>query len=667
MADLRGHRVGAAASGLAGLALTAGTLVAAGASGVGWTAFVQMYALTNLVIGLSFLVPGVAIGWHVRGNRVGALLVVSGLGALSSACAVVLAYYALGHDWPEPVIRTLVTVFIGAWQLGLIFLFNLAVLLFPTDRLPSPRWRVVVVLVVVEGLYQIVTGILSDAPVHDDPRATSILSVGLRVEGTRLNDVLGWLGIVLTLLLPVSLVVRYRRGTEQVKRQILWLLLALLVFFGINAQRYLGGDGAILLLLSFVVIPVGIGIAIVRYELFDIRFVVSRALAYTATGAVIVAVYVALVASLSPVVGEGVPVGAALVVAFAFNPIRLRARTLLDHAFYGGRSDPARTARRVAARLQQSDELTDVLERAREALRLPWMALHRAGPDGARLAEAGTRTAGPTARIGLDYRGSTVGDLHLRLRSGETALHEADRNVLELICTPLAIALHALALSEQVRQARIATVEAGAVERVRLQHELHDELGPTLTSIAFRVDAAANTLARDADAAGVLMREIGTDLRDAIDGVRRIVYGLRPIELEDLGLVGAIRQRVTAVTAEGQQAVAIELRAPDHPLDLSPGVELAAYRIVMESITNVLRHSGGGRCTVVIAAGDGLELTITDDGDPPPEWHPGLGLRSLRDRAEELGGTAEIGPVPGGWAVTARLPRGHRDPVHSGG
>jgi two-component system, NarL family, sensor kinase len=355
--------------------------------------------------------------------------------------------------------------------------------------------------------------------------------------------------------------------------------------------------------------------------------------------------------------GRGIPISAALVVAFAFNPVRLHLQRLTDRAFYGSRSDPAGTARRIAAHLQQPDELADALDRTREALKLPWMALDRL-PDGARLAQAGAPSAGVVATVGLTYRGDPVGTLHLQLRRGETTLHDSDRHTLDLICLPLAIALHATALSEQVRQARAATVEAAASERVRLQRELHDGLGPTLTSIAFRVDAAGNTLRSDTDSAEQLISEVAADLRGVIDDVRRIVYGLRPIELDDLGLLGAVRQQVAAIPAQNGRAFAVELYAAEDLPELSAAMELAAYRIIVEGITNVLRHSTARTCAVTVTADDHLDLKISDSGTPTAAWRPGVGIRSIRDRAEELGGTATAGPHEGGWVVHAQLPLG---------
>jgi signal transduction histidine kinase len=236
-------------------------------------------------------------------------------------------------------------------------------------------------------------------------------------------------------------------------------------------------------------------------------------------------------------------------------------------------------------------------------------------------------------------------------------LHDADRRLLELIATPLAMALHATALSEQVQQARTATVEAAATERVRLQRELHDGLGPSLTSVAFRADAASNILRSDSDEAERLLGEVRGDLRASLDYVRRVVYGLRPIELDDLGLIGALRQKVSSLPISNGRQFTVELTLLNDPIPaLSPAVELAAYRIASEALTNVLRHSNGSRCQITVAVDGGLVVTVADDGQADPLWRPGVGLRSIMDRAEELGGSAMAGPVPNGWQVCARIP-----------
>ncbi|MEU6414866.1 GAF domain-containing sensor histidine kinase [Microbispora sp. NPDC046933] len=644
----------AVASGIALVFTAAGFGLAAG---VGWRTFVDSYTLTNLVIGTGFLASGATIAWfHGGRNIIGVLFVVCGLGHLTTAAAGMACWYAVGVPWPDPVLRTLVTVFTGAWQLGIVGLFPLALLVFPDGRLPARRWRPLGWLIVVSGTYQMVTGLLSGAPLAASPRATSILSVDLVVPGP-IDAAASLANAALWVLVVSSLVVRYRRGDERTRRQLLWLILALMAMLVLNAQRWITGDGPILFLLSFVLVPVAIGIAIVRYELFDIRLVLSRALLYGLVLSVIIAVYAGLVAGFSLLVPDdarrGVSIMAAIVVAIGFTPLRLLLQGVIERAFYGTRSDPAGTARRAGERLRH-DDLTGVLERTRAALRLPWLALRE--PDGTGLAAAGEPTDSPAVEIPLSYRGDLAGTLVVGLRRGESHLHDDDRHTLDLIGTPLAVALHAIALREQVQRARTATVEAGAVERVRLQRELHDGLGPTLTSIAFRADAAFNVLRSDAAEAERLLGEVRGDLRDAIDSVRRVVYGLRPIELDDLGLVGALARKAATLSGGAGHGVAVKVEAHERLPELSPAVELAAYRIANEALANVVRHSGARRCLVTVSAGGDLVLTVRDDGDPPPSWRPGVGLRSMADRAEEVGGTATAGPAGDGWEVVARLP-----------
>jgi two-component system NarL family sensor kinase len=299
--------------------------------------------------------------------------------------------------------------------------------------------------------------------------------------------------------------------------------------------------------------------------------------------------------------------------------------------------------------------LPGVLGQTRSALRLPWISL-RSELDGNDIASAGTPDETPNVELPLTYQDEQVGTLVIGLRRGERDLHDADRRTLELIATPLAVALHATALSHQVQQARTATVEAAAAERVRLQRELHDGVGPILTSAAFQADAASNLIHTDPAGAERLLDEIRTELRGAIDDVRRVVYGLRPIELDDAGLVGAIQQRLASLPSSEPGQIKVEMEPPDQLPALSPAVELAAYRIASEAINNALTHSAGRRCLVTITVNGTLAVTVRDDGRPPPSWTPGVGLRSILERAEELGGTAAAGPTGDGWEVSARLP-----------
>ncbi|MCW2803044.1 MAG: two-component system, NarL family, sensor kinase [Propionibacteriaceae bacterium] len=621
--------------------------------------FVQSYALTNLVLGSAFVASGTVIARFQTRNVIGPLFVVGGLGHLLTSAATMIVFHGMAVGWPAEVLRALATVVTGAWQLGLPWLFGLAMLLFPTGHLPSPRWRPLAWLILVSGAYQLITGVLSDGSPIPSPNApSSILSIGLELPSPVIA-VMGLTTLVAHLLVVGSLVGRYVRGDEQLRRQLLWLILALLAATVINAQRLVTADGPIMFLLSLVLVPIAIGIAVVRYQLFDIRMVLSRTLVYGLALSVVIALYAGVVAGLSLLIPadaeRGAAVTAAIVVAVCFNPLRLLVQRLVTQGFYGTRSDPAGTAWQIGGRLRRDDDLASLLDGTCDALRLPWTIIRRAS-DGAVVAASGHPNDLASTAIALRYHDESMGDLVVGHRRGDARLHDEDRRTIELIAMPLAVALHANALSEQVQRARAATVEAAAAERVSLQRELHDGLGPTLTSLTFTADAAANLVHTDSEEAERLLGEVRADLRYALDNLRNVVYGLRPIELDDLGLLGPLRQRIAALSSEARDGITVELLAPEQLPDLSPAGELAAYRIANEALTNVFRHSTGRRCVLTITGQDALVVEVWDDGTPTPHWHPGVGLRSITARAEELGGTASAGPTPTGWTVRSELP-----------
>jgi signal transduction histidine kinase len=641
----------------AGAALLLASVVGTILSGLGWAWAVESYTLTNLVIGAGFLGSGSVIGWFRPGNRLGWLLLVCGLGHLTSATAAPLVARGLASGWPETVTRLSSSVFLTAWQFGIVGLFPLALLLFPDGRLPSPRWRPVSWLIAAQVVAQIVFTLLDDEPVVSGRATTSIAATGLQLDvvWTLLNAV----NLAVLLLVLLSLVLRYRRGPEQIRRQLLWLILAVLGLGVLNSQRWLTGDGPILPLLSFVLVPTAIAIAVVRHQLLDIRLVVSRAVLYLTVSAVVLAGYAGLVTGLSLLVprdaGRWVAALAALAIAFAFAPLRARVQRLVDRAFFGARAEALSAAEHVARRLSPGADLDEVLDQARRTLRLPFLALVRGGQP---MAAAGEEIAGgERAEVVLAEGRSSAAALVVGLRRGERRLHPEDRRVLTLIGTPLALALHSADLADQVQTARAALVEAHAEERLRLHRDLHDGLGPLLTGAAFRADAASNFLRQDPEAAERLLGEVRAGVRQAIDDVRRVVYGLRPLELEKQGLVRSLQQRMADPERGDGTPVQLVVHAPDDLAGLPPAVEVAAFRIVSEAVTNVLRHSTATRCAVRLSRHESaLCVEVTDDGHGGGPWTPGMGLRSLLLRAEELGGRAEAGPTPSGGRVAAELP-----------
>lgn len=621
-----------------------------------WSEYVESYTLTNTVIGLGLAGSGVMIAWHRPRNAVGRLFILGGLGHLVSAALCPLGWLALTDGWPDLVTRSLATGFALGWIIGLPSLFLLALLLFPDGRLPSPRWAALAWVIVGYTVATVVVTALTPAPIlFDEPRTVSLLAwPDMPVEV--IDGINELLNSALVLAVLVAQVVRYRRGDERTRRQLLWLILAFVAILVLNAQRWLTGYGPVLFLLSAVLVPIAVAIAIVRYQLLDIRVALSRTLLYGTLIALVVAVYAGIVAALALVVPAGasraVAAAAAVAVALLFAPLRTLVQRAISRAFFGSRDDPAAIVARVSAGLRQATDLGGAIAELRDALRVPRLVLVTP-PGDAVSVEAGAAPDAPIVEsLPLDSGGERLATLQVTLRTGERRLHRADRRTLELVAPLLALVLREHALVGEVRRARAGTVEAREREREVLHRDLHDGLGPTLTSAALRADAAGNLIDRDPQRAREVLGQARTDIRSALREVRRVVYGLRPIPLDERGLAGAIVEHAGHGTG-----VPVTVTVPVPLPELSPAVELAAYRIALEGIANVRRHSTGSAAAVGLSMdGDGLRITLHDNGSPSDTGRPGVGIRSIRDRADELGGRASAGPVDGGWLVDAWLP-----------
>ncbi len=666
MANQPGTATRVLAVGLLGLAAAelATGIACALAANLSFADAVGAFLVTNGAIGLTLAACGSLLAWHRPRNPVGWLFLSGGVAYATSAAAAGLAEFGAGHAWSAAALSALASLFGLAWPLAIGLCLPLALLLFPDGRPPSLRWRWLTWTIAAEAvLFELMfTG---PGSVTIDSRTVTpylVLPGYDRLTALWAIANIAWAAILALIL--ASLVIRYRRGGDAERRQLLWLLLAVMIVLPYAGVVWgIFDAGPILGLLVIPLIPAAVTIAILRYRLLDIRLVVSRTLLYGVLTAAAAGVYIGLVAVLDVLVRTRVNLGSAIaasiVIAIGFNPARIALQRVIDRALYGDRGDPVRAVSLVGERLAGTGAsgLPGVLEALCDSLRLPFAAV-RFGP-----AEAAAHGTAPELlhSIGLRYDEVRIGELIVGLRAGQRRLGAPDLAVLELLAGPLALALHATALSAALQDSRLSIVATREEERRRLRRDLHDGLGPALTGIAFKADAARNTLAGDPERAGELLGQLRADTTAAIDDIRRLVYGLRPPALDDLGLIGSLRQQCArlAQRADGGR-VAVELDAPDDLPPLPAAVEVAAYRIVTEAMTNAARHSDATRITVRLALPDGagLLIEVSDDGTGPgSSWQAGLGLVSMRERAAELGGSCEAGPTPGGGGrVTAALP-----------
>jgi signal transduction histidine kinase len=433
-----------------------------------------------------------------------------------------------------------------------------------------------------------------------------------------------------------------------------WLLPELSIGRPLLPQGALGLAG-----LPFVA---GIGVALRRHRLFDIEHLVNRSLVYGAAVAVLVAGYAVLVALLAAGLNLSSAVAAALAAAaaaLALAPVRAAAQRVVNRLMYGDRDDPAGVLARLGARLQAAplpdDVLPAVVETVARSLRVPYVAVDLATADGGFHpgAEHGTPTGEPHVAP-LLHHGETVGRLRVSGRGPDDPLDPVDLALVASLAQQVGPAVQAVRLHADLVRSRAEVVALREDERRRLRRDLHDGLGPSLAAIALKAGLAARATPAGSEARG-LLDEIGAEVKASIADVRRVVEALRPPALDELGLIGAVRSRADALTGD----VVVEVRDGTSPRALPAAVETAAYRIAAEAMTNAVRHSGATRCVVSIAAGGrDLVVEVRDDGAGiDPDRPAGVGLRSMRERAAELGGDCAIGsPTGGGTLVRARLP-----------
>ncbi len=596
------------------------------------------------------------------------------LGTLCIVAAIAIAgtdYVQSSLASPERYPWTVAVGWVTTWiAFPAVAMGALVLLTFPTGRLSSPRWRAAAVGVVVASAAAacsaaLMPGRLPIADALDNP-------IGVRGAGDVLEalNTLATITAALVLIAAVArLVGRFRRVHGRERDQLKILAHALpIAFVGILATAVASGplDEAsfYFAVAGLTAIPVAIGWAVLRHQLFDIEVLVSRALVYGSLTVVVGALYVGIVVGLGRVFdrsGEfGLPIIATAIVAVVLGPLREQFQRTADRVMYGDRADPYAALARLGHQLEGAAEHGDLLPLTAETvgrslkLRAVTISVLRDGSSRAAAAWGDPGRDESAEVFDLVHGRELVGQLAVWPRSAET-LAGRDRLLLADLCRSVALVTHADTIHSELQESRRQLVTAQEEERRHLRADLHDGLGPELAGVVFGLGAARNTVQRDPAAAEALIAELQEQVRSAVTQVRSLVDGLAPT-VEQLGLGGAVREGAKRLGESAELETIIDV--PEALPALPAAVEVAAYRIVMEAVTNAARHAHASRCSVVVRVEDGLCVEVTDDGRGlPATVVPGVGLSSMRQRAEELGGWCAIEPAPGGGTrVTAGFP-----------
>lgn len=550
------------------------------------------------------------------------------------------------------------------WVPGFVPLLTLVPLLYPDGLLPGRTWRLAAYASVL-GIVVLTIGIgLYPEPFHG--RTTLEKPWADLAAAQVLVPAAGVLLVPATAVAMTSLVLRLRRSRGLARRQVvvlLWAAAVLILTTGAQGLLPTPAD-VVAQACAAGLLAVAIGVAVTRHGLYELDTAVARALVAASLAVCLAGAYLTLFALLESLLRDRSALSAALAAGLTgavIQPLSRRLRSGVDRMYYGDRAEPFAVTSSLAARLTTTGldvaEVPQVVcDTVVEALRLPGARVRLAlGGAPGPVASAGTTDGRPIATFAMVHRGEVVAELDVWPRTGERVLHGRDDVLLRGLADQVAPAVAALRLHQQLQRVREDLVGARESQRLQLRRDLHDGLGATLAGVRLQIETARDL----ADEPGVtrLLESAGDGVAQAVAEVRAITDGLRPAALDELGLAGALA------------ALADRVRTPDLDVqvDLAPGVaadpavEVALHRIAAEALANVVRHAGASRVSLQVREGPCLELLVADDGVGLADVGAafagsGLGLASMRQRAEEVGGTLDVTSTPTGTTVHALLP-----------
>jgi signal transduction histidine kinase len=431
-----------------------------------------------------------------------------------------------------------------------------------------------------------------------------------------------------------------------------------------------------------------VGVAILRFRLFDMELVVRRAFVFGVLAAFTTVVYVVVVIAIptlilgpSEVSGFGLlPFVAAAVIAIAFQPVRGWARRLAARTVYGERATPYEVMSELAERMGESFGEDDLLpriaraigegtraERADVWLRVGTQLRHAANwpgdqGDGSMIPLTGEELPdgipGDTAVPVID-RGEILGALSLSEAPGE-AVSDAERRLLDGVASQAGVALRNIRLTEELRDnlaqlmaSRQRLVTAQDEQRRKLERDIHDGAQQQLVAMSVKAKLAETMMERDPDVARRIVGELRTESQEALESLRDLARGIYPPLLADEGIAAALEAQAR------RSSVEVTVRAESIGRE-SQEVEAAVYFCCLEALQNIAKYANARSAEVVLTRSDGvLRFEVRDDGVgfDPETTKRGTGLQNMADRVEALGGRVEVRTdVGAGTTVVGTIP-----------
>ena len=632
------------------------------------------------VVNMSIPVMGFVLASRRPANRIGWLALATGLMlALSRFGSAYGVHGLVAAPGSVPAARA------GMWLSNWIFAVPIAAIafvfmLFPTGRLRSRRWLPAGWFVGIAFGLGTLTLLVGATRSWSHPFAA--FSQAVTPAGV----------IVLLVLFPAALlvslmavVVRFALSAGEERLQLKWfaaaavLVVAAFIFVILTSSV----AGNVFLNLTVLCLDAAIAIAVLKYRLYEIDIVISKAVLYGSLAVFITAVYVALVAGIGTLVGNRHSVLlaalAAAVVAVAFQPVRQWAGRLANRVVYGRRATPYQVlsdfARRIGGAYADEDVLPQMAhivadgtgaERVIVWLRvddeLRPVASSDGSPHGAPPVEAPPVEAlpadgrvmpsvpGADLSVPVVHQAELLGAISVKMPRDEP-LRPAGEQLVTDVASQAGLVLSNVGLIEDLRASRQRLVAAQDETRRRLERNIHDGAQQDLVALAIKLKLVATAV--NEEPAREMLGELQADATGALENLRDLARGIYPPLLADLGLAAAL----SAQARRSPLPVTVEA---DGIGRFGQDTEAAVYFCCLEALQNIAKYAKASSARICLRAQNGtLRFTVSDDGAGYDARHTplGSGQRNMADRLAALGGRLEVRSAPGhGTTITAQLP-----------
>jgi signal transduction histidine kinase len=639
----------------------------------------------DVLVTLAVPVIGLLIASRRRDNAIGWLFLAAGLALGVGTFSRAYALRALEVD-PGSLPAGRLMGWLSGWVWAIpICVLPILFLLFPTGHVPSRRWRPVAwfestLLVFVAGTSMLLATVSWGRP----------FAIESEIRESAFGSVAMVLFLIIIVALPVAFLLsfvalarRFARSRGDERLQLKWVVTAAgLVGVTFIASIFVDRVGAqVLFSLSLVFLFIAIGIAILKYRLYEIDILINRAVVYGGLAVFITAVYVLLVAVIGAFIGatEGLALVATAIVAVAFQPVRARAQGIANRLVYGKRATPYEVLSEFSQRVAGTYSIDDVLPRMARILAEGTGAIRtevwlRVGselrpvaswPEGETSSSpipmtgdslppiaSASRVAAATSVAQVRHQGVLLGALVV-VKPPLEPLTPAEDKLLADLSSQAGLVLRNVALLSDLRASRQRLVAAQDEERRRLERNLHDGAQQQLVALSVKQRIVGELIEKDPGRATSMIAELQEDTADALDTLRDLARGIYPQVLVDRGLPAALEAQIR------KTPVPVDL-LPDsisrHPQE----IEAAVYFCCLEALPNVTKYANASKAVVRLAEdGPWLRFGVEDDGAgfDPARTKLGTGLQGMSDRLEALGGGLEIRSEPGrGTTIAGRVP-----------